>query len=303
MNNGYLSHLNVVPGISLQFGSGSILQTPENPSGWKWNEFRQVLCRWFTRARFTAFRYAWLLEQAAPPVMLTLGSSAPSLPVIIRPYNVNSNGMVVWAPKRMELFTTPPSSGTMHNWEKQLVVHELRHVAQMHRAGEHFFRVFGWLFGQQSEGISVGLYFPKWLLEGDAVITETVHSYAGRGREASFLMPYKAYFAENKSFSYDKWRYGSFRHQIPDHYALGYMKLSVARLFSGEEALVAFFRYHQISLLACNTSDFHEKITDFWSTYRRHRQEYTTSSGKVRPLKDRLTPVADHRPVHKLSSV
>ena len=217
--------------------------TGEDPSRLKWNRIQagslQVV---YPRGLDSlAFRYAWLLEQAAPPVMSTLGSSAPSLPVIIRPYNVNSNGMVVWAPKRMELFTTPPSSGTMHNWEKQLVVHELRHVAQMHRAGEHFFRVFGWLFGQQSEGISVGLYFPKWLLEGDAVITETVHSYAGRGREASFLMPYKAYFAENKSFSYDKWRYGSFRHQIPDHYALGYMKLSVARLFSGEEALGRIF--------------------------------------------------------------
>ena len=45
-------------------------------------------------------------------------------------------------------------------------------------------------------------------------------------------MPYKAYFLSDISYSYDKWRYGSFRHYIPNHCALGYMKLSVARYYS-----------------------------------------------------------------------
>jgi len=46
--------------------------------------------------------------------------------------NVFSNGMVSWAPRRMELYSTPPSFGSYSmNWEKQLVLHEGRHVAQM----------------------------------------------------------------------------------------------------------------------------------------------------------------------------
>ena len=132
----------------------------------------------------------------------------------------------------------------MHNWEKQLVVHELGHVAQMHRAGNIF--GFRMVVRSASEGISVGCISPNgfWRMRS----LPKLFTHMRQGREASFLMPYKAYFAENKSFSYDKWRYGSFRRQIPDHYALGYMKLSVARLFSGEEALGRIFRYHQISL-------------------------------------------------------
>ncbi|HPV88054.1 MAG TPA: hypothetical protein PKU85_02425 [Bacteroidales bacterium] len=222
---------------------GQYYKTGEDPARLKWNSIQldhfQII---YPRGVDSlAFRYAWLLEQAAPPVLSSLRSKNPSIPVLIRPYDVNSNGTVVWAPKRMELKTTPPSEHATQNWEKQLVLHETRHVAQMQRVGENFFRVLGWFIGQQSEGIAVGLYFPKWILEGDAVITETFFSNAGRGREASFLMPYKAYFAQDKSFSYNKWRHGSFRDYIPDHYALGYMKLSVARLFSGEEALNRIF--------------------------------------------------------------
>ena len=218
-------------------------KTGEDPARLKWNQLQtgpyQIIYPRGTDS--LAFRYAWLLEQITPHVMSSLEAATPSIPVVLHPYNLNSNGMVVWAPKRMELITTPPSSGSMHNWEKQLAIHETRHVAQMQRAGENFFRGFRWFFGQQSEGVSVGLYFPRWLLEGDAVMTETLLSSAGRGREASFLMPYKAYFAENKSFPYDKWRYGSFRHYIPDHYALGYMKLSVATLNAAEDALSRIF--------------------------------------------------------------
>ncbi|NLA15917.1 MAG: hypothetical protein GX877_05200 [Bacteroidales bacterium] len=188
-----------------------------------------------------AFRYAWLLEQVSPPVMSSLGISSPSVPIVLHAYNVKSNGTVAWAPKRIEMITTPPSEGLTQNWEKQLVLHEIRHVGQMHLAGRNFFRFLGLLLGEQSTGLSVGLYFPAWLLEGDAVLTETLFSQSGRGREAAFLMPYKAYFLSGISYPYDKWRFGSFRHYIPNHYALGYMKLSVARYYSGEEALPQIF--------------------------------------------------------------
>ncbi|MDD2289077.1 MAG: hypothetical protein PHT35_01210 [Bacteroidales bacterium] len=222
---------------------GQYYSTGEDPARLQWNQIRIGSFRLIYPDGIDslAFRYAWLLEQTSPHVRLMPGTATPAIPIVIHPYNLNSNGMVVWAPKRMELITTPPSSGSTNNWEKQLILHETRHVSQMHQAGDHFFRVFSWFFGQQSEGVSVGLYFPKWMLEGDAVITETFFSGAGRGRQASFLMPYKAYFLEGKKFSYDKWRYGSYRHAIPDHYALGYMKLSVARLFSGEDALARIY--------------------------------------------------------------
>lgn len=228
---------------SVQPVKAQYFQTGEDPARLTWSQIRTGPFRIIYPQGIDslAFRYAWLLEQTTPQVLSSLGISAPSIPVVLHPYNVNSNGTVTWAPKRVEMITTPPPSGLTQNWEKQLVLHEMRHVGQMNLIGGNFFRVLGWLLGEQSEGIAVGLYFPKWVLEGDAVLSETLYSYAGRGREAAFLMPYKAYFLSNKSFPYDKWRYGSYRHYIPSHYTLGYMKLSVARYYSGDQALSRVF--------------------------------------------------------------
>ena len=54
------------------------------------------------------------------------------MPVILHAYNAQSNGVVVWAPKRMELFTTPQAySPEPMPWIQNLAIHESRHVAQM----------------------------------------------------------------------------------------------------------------------------------------------------------------------------
>lgn len=218
--------------------------TGEDPARLKWNQiqagpFKVIYPR---GTDSLAFRYAFLLEKAAPYVAASLQARIPDIPVILHPYSLNSNGLVTWTPSRMELITTPfPNGSNAQNWDRQLVLHELRHVAQMQRAGEHFFEPFSWFTGEISEALSVGLYFGRWLLEGDATFTETLLSYAGRGREASFLMPYKTYFATGKDFSLDKWKFGSYKHKIPNAYALGYLKFSTAENISSEYALANIF--------------------------------------------------------------
>ena len=176
-----------------------------------------------------ARRYAFLLEKATPFVMAPLRAKTPSIPVVLHPYNMYSNGMVVWTPKRMELYTTPPGSSYAEKWEKQLVLHETRHVAQMSKLSQNFFRFAQFFIGQQSQGISAGGYVTKWMLEGDAVLSETEHSFSGRGREAAFLMPYRAYLSEGISFSWDIWRFGSYKYFTPNQYAFGYYLLSAMR--------------------------------------------------------------------------
>ena len=60
-----------------------------------------------------AKRYLWLLEQNSRAVMLGLGGIKPArIPVVLYNGTANSNGMVVWAPKRMELYTLPMRGGT-----------------------------------------------------------------------------------------------------------------------------------------------------------------------------------------------
>jgi hypothetical protein len=184
-----------------------------------------------------AKRYAFLFEQATSSVLAPLRANTPSIPVVLHPYSMYSNGMVVWTPKRMELYTTPPAHSYAQNWEKQLVLHETRHVGQMSKLSQNFFRIAEYLVGQQSQGVAVGGYTPKWMLEGDAVLSETELSFSGRGREAAFLMPYKAYLLDSISFSWDVWRFGSYKHFTPNHYQFGYLLLSTVRTRTSEDVL------------------------------------------------------------------
>ena len=53
------------------------------------------------------------------------------MPIILHPYQMNSNGMVVWAPRRLELYTTPMADPLYaRDWVTQLAVHEGRHIGQ-----------------------------------------------------------------------------------------------------------------------------------------------------------------------------
>lgn len=187
-----------------------------------------------------AFRYAFLFERINPVHTGDMGAPVEKIPVVLRPNTLRSNGVVVWAPKRMEIYTTPPASFYSLNWEKQLALHELRHVAQMELLGAHFTRGLSRFIGQQADGLVTGLYAPRWMLEGDAVLSETLLSRSGRGRQASFLMPVKPLFARSANFSWDKVRFGSYKDKTPDIYRFGYLKLSTAALTFPQYSPAAF---------------------------------------------------------------
>lgn len=149
-----------------------------------------------------------------------------------------SNGFVAWAPRRMELITTPPFDGFAMPWNKQLALHEMRHVKQMYALNKGTVKLASFLFGQQIVGLSAG-FIPLWYLEGDAVATETAFSNTGRGRSASFYNQYKANLLENpKPYTYDKWLLGSYKNFIPNHYSLGYQLVSYGNLKYGNNIWV-----------------------------------------------------------------
>ncbi len=189
-----------------------------------------------------AFKYAFLFETGArhsldglnagfgPEQRKRTFGSRGQVPVILHTYSSQQNGVVVWAPKRMELYTIPTAQGNALDWARDLSLHETRHVAQMQKAGEHFFKGLHYVLGEQSEGLSAAVFdfFSPGLLEGDAVWAETRYSNAGRGRQASFLMPYKALFLSDTHYSYDKYQFGSYRDAVPDKYAMGFLRLSAA---------------------------------------------------------------------------
>ena len=171
-----------------------------------------------------ARRYTFLLNESQSAVLAPLKVKIRPIDIILHPYTVNSNGVVTWAPRRMELLTRPAAnSGYAQNWEKQLVAHELRHVGQVSKFENGIFKPLRWLIGEQATGLAVGLYMGKWTLEGDAVVSETELSASGRGRDANHLIYYRAAFLNGDNRKWQRWKLGSYKYFTPNEYSLGYM--------------------------------------------------------------------------------
>lgn len=181
-----------------------------------------------------AKRYLWLLEQNKRAVMLGLGGIKPArIPVVLYNASVRSNGTVVWAPKRMELFTMPSMNGYAQRWDEQLAVHESRHVGQMTHFTKGIYKLGSWIIGQQAPSLGVAIYPSRWMLEGDAVVAETELSNAGRGRNAEFMEYYRASFLEGDIRKWERWKQGSYKYYTPNLYAFGYLTNSTIRYKSG----------------------------------------------------------------------
>ena len=183
-----------------------------------------------------AVRYATLLQQ----YRLDVGRSAGYLPnqffvtpfpVVMHPFTGESNGAVVGAPRRMELYTFPDPYYMISPmpWEMNLAVHENRHVAQTQIAYDGFWEWLYWPFGEIAGTLAESVYSNPAMLEGDAVVAETALTEAGRGRTADFLAYYRMAFDQKDYRNWYKWRYGSLTHYTPDHYALGYLTIAGIR--------------------------------------------------------------------------
>ena len=190
-----------------------------------------------------AQRYAWLFDKSYRHIAEPLRTGLSRTPVVLHPYNLNSNGVVVWAPKRMELITTPATSGYAQMWDRQLVAHETRHVAQMNKLYSGVFKYLHFLLGDQSEGAGAGIYLAGWFLEGDAVVSETAVSRTGRGRQPEFLMPIKAYLYNGTKFSWDTWNLGSYRYNVPNEYQMGYLLASYTYRQAGKHIFGDMLHY------------------------------------------------------------
>ena len=208
-----------------------------------------------------SFLYNFELER--PRVQAAHRIEGAHMPLVLHPYALTSNATVVWAPRRVDIFTTPPfRSGFADDWTHQLAVHEGRHIDQCTHFTTGTFAIFRYLLGEQGVGIGMGFYPTGWELEGDAVHSETDFSLAGRGRDPDFLMAHKADFLSGAVYSYDTYRFGSYYKYIPSKYAFGYIIETYMRDNSG---------YHMIG-------DIYRDYTRYWydpSILNKAFQKYT----------------------------
>lgn len=181
--------------------------------------------------------YAVCLETVKGPVSGSVGFTPNQfyrkpLPVVLHTQTAYANGMVAWAPRRMELYTVPEAySPEAIGWETELAIHESRHAAQMQLGSAKCFRWANILLGEMAPGALCAVYGGPVFLEGDAVVAETALSNSGRGRTADFTEYMRASFAEGRTRNYWQWRFGSLRHYTPDYYRIGYLTNAGFRTF------------------------------------------------------------------------
>jgi hypothetical protein len=212
-------------------------QTGQDPASIKWrqihtNNFQLIYPDYYEEQ---AQELAGKLEKVYEYGSYTLNHSPKKISVILHTQTVVSNGLVAWAPKRAEFYTTPHQSIYPQDWLEQLVLHEYRHVVQVDKVNSHIPGIIKTILGEQGTALIFGAYLPWWFIEGDAVVTETSLSKYGRGRFPSFLMEHRAQVVQKSVFSYDKAYFGSFRDFVPNHYKLGYYMVGAARARYGSQ--------------------------------------------------------------------
>lgn len=164
------------------------------------------------------------------------------IPVVLHPWNPQSNGFVTLAPRRMELNTTPPQDVYPQEWIAQLALHEYRHVIQLDQLNHGLVRFGSSIFGEQGWGLAASLV-PQWFYEGDAVLAETQFSRSGRGRLPSFYQGHRTAFLSGKKYSYDKWLMGSYKDYVPNHYELGYKLVAFGEMKYGAKVWESIMSY------------------------------------------------------------
>ena len=205
----------------------------QNPLSVKW---RQINASGFqviypAELEREAQRMANTLGYIYPHVGSSLNRKKTSIPILLQNQGVVANGFVQLAPKKSEFYTTPPQQFDSQDWLNNLAVHELRHVAQ-----------FDKLTGGKARPFPEDVYFawfgvsiPLWFFEGDAVTIETALTNAGRGRQPSWIMPYRTALLDGRKISYSKAYFGSNKDITPGYYQLGYLMASDIRKKFGRE--------------------------------------------------------------------
>ncbi|WP_321373759.1 hypothetical protein [uncultured Draconibacterium sp.] len=212
-------------------GRAQYFDTGQDPASLKWRQintanFQLIYPDYYEEQ---AQILAQKLEMVYDFGSYSLKHNPEKISVILHTQTVQSNGLVAYAPKRSEFYTTPRQSIYPQDWLEQLALHEFRHVVQIDKLNSDLPKLIKIILGEQGTALLFGAYLPWWFIEGDAVVTETALGNYGRGRFPSFLMEHQAQVVDNNIFSYDKAYLGSYKDYVPNHYKLGYYLVANSR--------------------------------------------------------------------------
>jgi hypothetical protein len=210
----------------------TVLET--NPASLKWNQINTPNFRILFPAGFEsqAQRMANTLEHIRVQESKSMGVPPRKISLILQNQSSVSNGFVSMFPRRTEFYTMPTQNynfGGTNDWLNLLASHEYRHVIQYRHSLRGFTGAMYYLFGAPTAAGFAHAAVPSWFWEGDAVATETAFTPGGRGKIPNFGLLFRTNILEGRSFNYHKQYLQSYKHNIPDHYVLGYHMVSYLR--------------------------------------------------------------------------
>lgn len=165
-------------------------------------------------------------------------------PIILTADSSIANGYVSPLPKSSVWYPIPIAEGVgTTEWYTTLSLHEGRHIHQFNTLDQGLNRFLYYAGGGSYSTFGLG-FTPFWLIEGDAVVTETLYSDSGRGRDPLFQSQMLAMAREDQQFNYYKMLLGSYRHNIPNQYEFGYFFTSWLQKEYGTEVINEIFTNH-----------------------------------------------------------
>jgi hypothetical protein len=179
-----------------------------------------------------ARRLSATIDHIARADTLTLRARPTPIDVVVRAQYATANGFVALAPRRAELFPQAPQYDGLlgaNDWLELLALHEYRHVQQLTAARRGVTGVMTTLFGEVAWQTFAFWSLPPWFLEGDATLTETLLSPAGRGRIPIFDADFRAQLLARNLPSYQTTMVGSLKDRWPNAYVHGYHLVAAGR--------------------------------------------------------------------------
>ena len=283
-----LAFLLYLPGFSQYYSTG------QDPASIRWQYIKTDRYKLVYPAPFEkkAQYLANLMDIICRNETTTLLAKVPRIPIILHTQSVISNGVTVWAPKRIELYSCPPQQTYAEEWLEQLAIHEYRHAIQISKMNQGFSKALYYIFGEQITGGILGLYVPSWFLEGDATVTETAMTNSGRGRSGLFESTLRAQVVEKGPYSYDKATMGSYKTFTPDAYSLGYYLVGQSRARYGADLWnTALDRVAKLPFMVVPFNSGIHKVTGKWKTQLYKESLSTLDSAWKKQL------AATHHPV------
>lgn len=181
---------------------------------------------------------AAIIHQANRINPAPLGNKVRRINVVLHKNTTLANGYVALGPFRSEYYLIPGSNifefGSTP-WQQTLAVHEHRHVHQYSNFNKGISRVASFIFGQEGQAAFNAISVPDWFFEGDAVHSETIQTFQGRGRAPNFFNGFKALWREGRDYNWMKLRNGSLKDYVPNHYPLGYLLVNYGYLNYGPD--------------------------------------------------------------------